>query len=87
MSASAVSRCVVFRRGEPARRSQPAGLREGQRAVSEGAGVQLQVPHDEAVRGRRQGEQLQLSGRPGGQGRVPERHGRAQTEPAIQLPV
>jgi len=55
--------------------------------VSEGAGVQHQVPHDEAVRGRRQGEQLQHGGRSGGQGGVPQRDGGAQTEPAVQLPV
>lgn len=81
------SRCADLRGGEPARRRLPAGLRPGQRAVSAGAGVQHQVPHDETVRGRRQGEQLQPGGRRGGPGRVPQRDGGAQAEPAVQLPL
>lgn len=67
-------------------RRRPAGLREGQRPVPEGAELQLQVPHAEAVRGG-QGDQLQPGVRPRGQGRVPQRHGGAQAEVALQLPL
>ena len=64
----------------------PPGLRESQRPVPEGAELQHQVPHTEAVRGR-QGDQLQPDVRPGGQGRVSQRHGGPQTEVALQLPL
>lgn len=49
--------------------------------------MQHQVPHDEAVRGRGQGEQLQYGGGPGSQGGMPERHRGAQAEPALHLPL
>ena len=88
LSLLSMPRRVVARRGASARGlAPPPGLREGQRAVPEGAGLQHQVPDYEAVRGRGQGEQLQHGGRLRGQGRVPKRHGLAQTEPAVQLPV
>lgn len=70
-------------RGE---RRGPPGLCEGQRSVPKGAELQHQVPHAEAVRGG-QGDQLQLDLGPGGQGRVPQRHGGPQTEVALQLPL
>ena len=62
-------RCVFARRGNGARQlATPPGLREGQRAVPEGASLQHQVPDYETVCGRGQGEQLQHGGRPRGHG-------------------
>lgn len=63
-------------------RRGPPGLRESQRSVLERAELQHQVPHAQAVRGG-QGDQLQLDIGPGGQGRVPQRHGGPQTEVAL----
>lgn len=65
---------------------EPAGLCESQRSVSEGAGVQLQVPDNEAVR-RWEGGQLQRGTRTGGAGRVSQRHGGTQTKSPVQLQV
>lgn len=66
--------------------ARPPRLRKGQRAVPEGAHLQHQVPHHEAVRGG-PGEQLQRGPGSGGSGRVSQRHRSHEAEPAVQLQV
>lgn len=59
---------------------------ESQRPVPQGAELQHEIQDTEAVRGR-QREQLQSGDRPGGKGRVQERHGGSQAEISLQLPL
>lgn len=62
--------------------SEPDGLRRSQRAVLKGAGMQHQVSDYEAVHNGEGGQHQRR-----GQGRVSQRPGRTQAEPAVQLQV